>query len=150
MGKMSEKLSGLISKLDHLTIEQQEKDLLEIVRDHSREIIDLNQSQLLHGQDANGKSLGQYHNEAYAAYKRILNPLGVVDLKLTGSFYDHMFVRANSWPVTIDSTDSKRDMLIQGDAYGEDAFGLQEENKSKLAKGPLKEAAKGYYRRQIL
>jgi hypothetical protein len=142
------KLRDLVSKLKTFTPDKQEKDLLKIVKDHENDIVELNQSQLFRGHDAEGRSLGRYNSEEYAELKRQLNPRNVVDLKLSGSFYEGMFMKSRGevFPITIDSKDEKRDKLVQGDAYGENIFGLTEESKTELNKVVLREPITKYYR----
>jgi hypothetical protein len=147
MGKLSE----IQDRLKSFSVEQQESDILKIMRDHEKSIVDLNRSQLLHGKDSNGNSLGEYRNEEYAAMKLAMNPLGEgrYDFRLTGSFQDKMFLQADQFPATIDSSDSKRDKLIGGDAAGEDAFGIDKENKEVLRQDILKSPIKKYYKDKV-
>jgi hypothetical protein len=144
------KIADMIANLKSLTVEKQVADIAKIVQGHESTIVDMNRSQLLLGEDSEGKSLGEYHNEEYKEFKRILNPREVVDLRLTGSFHREMFLKGASFPFTVDSADSKRNILIEGDGYGPDVFGVNEPNKETLRQDVLKEEIQGYYRENIL
>lgn len=139
------KLTDLKNKLKTFTPEKQEKDILLIIKDHEEDVLDFNRSQLFQGHDSEGKTLGEYHSREYAEIKAVMNPFRVVDLKFTGSLYDKMFLKAQKFPITIDSSDEKRDMLVGGDAYGEDIFGLTEDSKFQLNREVLKEPIAKYY-----
>lgn len=146
MGAIRDKLA----QWKKITEESITEEVLSLMREESEAIIALNHSQLLlRGEDSEGKSLGSYSNPEYEAAKKFLNPNGVVDLKLTGRFHDSWFMEADSFPVTFDATDSKRDMLINQDGYGENVFGLQKSNKDVMAQEILKPKIQNRYR-QIL
>lgn len=105
------KLDQLNARLKTLTPQKLEEILLGVIRDYSKQIIDLNQDQLQKGKNSQGKPLGKYVSKSYAKYKKKLNPRGVVDLKLTGKFYDSFFVQAQKFPVFVDAKDSKTPKL---------------------------------------
>lgn len=77
----------------------------------AKEFIETQQDQMFHGINAKGDSIGKYRSKAYANRKLALNPLGVVDLKLTGEFYKGMFIDPRTNSVVIDSADPKSDGL---------------------------------------
>lgn len=120
-------LRDTATKLKNITVEQQLKRLEEIIRKTGTAVLDLNRRQLMQGVDSNGLSLGEYKSEAYARMKRTLNPNGVVDLKLTGSFHENFFI-ASEIPLIIWSYDEKTDDLVA--KYGEEIFGLTYESKT--------------------
>jgi len=109
-----------------------EKEIYLVVSSEKAYIIDLNTAQLMKGEDSDEKSLGFYKSPAYAEMKMILNPRGVVDLKLTGNFHESFFLEdsGNDFPFTINATDEKRDELVE--KYGEGIFGLSEKSLADL------------------
>lgn len=126
MAKQVRGLAALALRLNAATEQQQYEAILAIVKKHAQRIIDLNHSQLLEGVDSRGKSLGEYSSILYAQFKKKLNSRGVVDLKVTGEFWEGFFVDASEWPVKVDSNDWKRNKLVK--QYGKDIFGLTKEN----------------------
>lgn len=122
MGKITE----LYNKLKSVKPEQIEKGLLKIVEHSKNQALDLNTKQLFEGRDSQGQSLGGYKSQSYAQFKRTLNPAGVVDLKLTGSFYSGFFAKTDKFPVLFDSTDEKTSELKA--KYGDEIFGLDQNN----------------------
>lgn len=106
------RIKEYIDKLKAISEQVQTDALLRVVNAHKTQLIDYNQAQLLAGKNSRGEVLGTYRNEKYAALKNRLNPLagfGVWDLRLSGDLYSAMFIDAQSFPVTIDSSDSKAD-----------------------------------------
>lgn len=106
---------------------QVEERLLAIVRRNQSQLIDLNLLQLDSGLDSQGKLLDPpYQSVNYAEMKLHLNPKGVVDLKLTGAFWQGFFMKADKFPVTFGSDDIKSSELEA--KYGRDIFGLDKAN----------------------
>ena len=124
MGRIRE----YVARLKTINEQVIDSGILKIVQDTKNQAIDLNTKQLFSGRDASGQSLGGYRNPDYAAFKRSLNPAGVVDLKLTGDFYQGFFAKTDSFPVTFDSTDEKTSELKQkyGQIFGLDPTSLEE------------------------
>jgi|SRR5215216_2856308 len=135
-------LIALLDRLKSATVELQEKDLLKIVENNKDTLIDLNLSQLMQGRNSAGQSLGNYASKEYADFKRTLNPLGVIDLKLEGDFHAGFYVEASKFPVVIDSADEKTNEL--GIKYGEDIFGLDQKNQAIFQAEILLETIKYY------
>lgn len=132
-------------QLSKVTIVGQTSDLLKIVRDSSNAIIDANLDQLQHGLEATGKPIDPpYASKYYADFKLSLNPRGVVDLKLTGAFYEGFFLKASKFPVTISSKDKKTKALKA--KYGDEIFGLTSDSKKGVIEGYLSDDIKSYYR----
>jgi hypothetical protein len=117
------RLREYVARLKSINQKTIDDGVLKIVQETKNQAIDLNTKQLFAGRDANGQSLGGYRNENYAAFKRSLNPAGVVDLKLTGDFHSSFFAKTDSFPIAFDATDEKTSELKQ--KYGE-IFGLDE------------------------
>ena len=80
-----------------------------------------------HGLRPDGRIIGLYHSKAYEAFKQTLNPLagGKVDLILSQSFSNSMFVKPFNKGYIFDASDSKTDKL-KG-KYGLDIMGLNQE-----------------------
>ncbi len=120
------KITDYYNKLKTITPEVIEKGLLKVVEESKNQAIDLNTKQLFQGRDSQGQSLMGYRNPQYAAFKRSLNPAGVTDLKLTGSFHESFFAKTDSFPVMFSSSDEKTGELMQ--KYGKEIFGLDQNN----------------------
>ena len=92
------------------------------------------QEQLLKGEDGSGNQLPMYKSEAYADYKLSKNPLGVTDLRDTGSFYNHMRLiiagGAFGGDFEIISTDDKYSKLVK--KYGYQIMDLNRESEEKF------------------
>ncbi len=100
------------------------------IDDTKEEMKNIQRDQLLHGIKGDGKQIGKYRNRAYAAKKYAMNPLagiGNVDLKLTGSVHNDIFVDVRDREFIIDSADTKMEGLTE--KYG-DPFGLTDENEA--------------------
>jgi len=93
----------------------------------------LNKEQLMDGNEKTGYQISpSYRTHKYARAKQSMNtrpPYGIPDLRLTGEFYRGFEVKTFVDRFEISSTDEKTNDLI--DKYGEDIFGLNEENKVK-------------------
>jgi hypothetical protein len=138
------KLNILINNLQSLTADKQIEDMLEIVKSHRDELVDLNIAQMMEGIDSKGKRLAPYRNPQYAAIKRQLNPRGVRDYRLTGAFHRDMYLDARQFPVEFDSSNYKTPRLTEGD--GADIFGLTPANKEVAAGEILRPSVQEYYR----
>lgn len=141
------KLQDYISKLSAFTPDVQREGILKIIKNNEPALVDANIAQLMNGEDARDKMLRPYKNEQYAKFKKTLNPKGVTDLKLTGSFQEGIFVDASKFPVIFDSTDEKTKDLKAD--YG-DILGLNQKSLPEVTKGYLKEDTQQFYRDNIL
>lgn len=98
--------------------------------------------QLHYGEDKTGHQIApKYKSEGYAIAKEELNPvpgLGTPDLFVTGDFYNGIqeVVNATGYSFTIESNDEKAPKLEL--KYGEDIYGLNEENQGYYATEVLK------------
>lgn len=75
-----------------------------------------------------GEIIGNYRSQSYAAYKNRLNPLagsGKVDLMLTRSFTNKMFLKRSNREYIFGSSDIKAGTLIG--KYGLDIMGLNQD-----------------------
>lgn len=118
-----------IAHLRGVTPSRVESMVKDVMIQNSDVAIELNQSQLWKGQTSTGRKIRKYRSKSYAKFKLGLNPLGVTDLKLTGSFWGKMYMDGSVFPPRIDSSDKKRDEIV--DNYGEDIFGIQSKNLGK-------------------
>lgn len=124
---MQTTLEKFEKKLRLYTEERQLKDILKIIRSEKEYLVRLNTSQLLEGKDVDGVLLEPpYFSPSYAELKLFMNPLGVVDLFLTGKFHRSIFVIADEFPIVFDARDSKKDMLVG--KYGK-ILGVSKEDK---------------------
>lgn len=141
-------LSEMIRRVDSLDIKA---NLPEMVNNTKEEMADLNISQLELGQEKTGNPITpEYRSELYADFKKSIGskaPEGTPNLKLTGSFYDGINVQLNGMEYFISSTDGKMPDLVE--KYGDDIFGLSEENKSKYALDVLYYEIREYIRKTI-
>lgn len=140
------KVADYIKKLSKVTIKSQEKALLSIIEKHKHHLIDIITGQLLNGMDGNGEFLQAYQNEDYAEMKLHLNPKGVTDLRLAGSFWEGFFAVIKKFPIIIDSKDEKRDELVK--KYGESIFQPAQEGKTvfiEFIEVSLREYYRGVY-----
>lgn len=95
---------------------------LEVVYELEDQITEANKSMLWEGRKSDGKSMPPYANKP-----------GKIRLYDQGFFYQGFFVeRTGSFPIIIDSSDDKRDMLVS--RYGETIFGLDKVAIDELAK----------------
>lgn len=103
------------------------KESLQAVEDTSGLMLDLQKEQLFAGLDADEVPLHEYRSRAYAEFKLTLNPKGVTDLKLSGSFYDKMFFEISEENINLWSKDDKAgDLTVK---YG-NIWGLGKKRKS--------------------
>lgn len=110
-----------------------EAELLLILKEVSPQMIDLNTGQLFSGVDSNGFLLKPYYrNDKYAEFKKTLNSKGVVDLKLTGDFYDGFFADVSKFPLIFGSNDEKSNELEK--RYGKNIFGLNKRSLNEISK----------------
>lgn len=123
--QMAERVRGFISN-----IKMQSTKAIVL---NERPLILTLQEQLLKGEDGTGNQLPPYRSEAYADYKLSKNPLGVTDLKDTGSFYQHMRLviggGAFGGGFSIISTDDKYAKLVK--KYGYQIMDLNTESQEK-------------------
>ena len=84
-------------------------------------------SEFTRGQRPNGDRIGEYRNPEYGIFKAQINPLanGYVDLLLTRSFTNKMFLTKRSSGYLFNSSDNKTGNLIG--KYGIDIMGINQE-----------------------
>jgi hypothetical protein len=144
-----ETLRQYAARLRATTREVQIQALEKIVRQHEPEIVDANIEQLMDGKDAKGKKLPKYRNKKYAAKKKMLNPKGVTDLKLTGDFHRQMHLENDNFPFTITSENWKTPLLLEKYDNNE-IFGVSKKHLDALQKDYFLEAVQNYYRSVLL
>lgn len=99
-----------------------------VLMDTSKDYLDLQRDQLLHGLNSDGDHIGVYASTDYAAMKERMNPLagGYVDLKLHGDFQDELTLRVmGEKKFIVYSQDAKNAELIR--RYGAGIFLLSPE-----------------------
>lgn len=142
------KITDMIDRLKRATAPEQEKAILSIIDQNKSYVVDLNTSQLFAGKDNQGQLLKPpYKLEKYAEFKKTLNPAGVVDLRLTGQFYNSFYADASKFPVRVFATDEKTSEL--GGKYGSDIFNLTTGSKADLADHLRSQIVDDYYKREV-
>jgi hypothetical protein len=110
------------TRLKALSLELEAKKVIEA---KPNEYLDEQRDQLTAGFDSKGQRLESYKLYDYAIYKNKINALPGMwnpDLKLTGAFYNRMFISVNPTAVIANSTDDKSQMLTE--KYGKLIWGL--------------------------
>ncbi len=139
------KMSKIAEYRDRLRQVDFEEETLRLARENDTRYIDLNQEQLFRGVDSNDRLLKPpYASKYYAKLKLSKNPAGVVDLKLTGAFYNEFFLSAASFPIFLGSADEKTFMLVN--KYGKEIFGLDKKNRGVVAKNVIRPGLTKYFR----
>lgn len=121
--------------VNHLRVAaaQQDKIILEVIEQQQHTILDLNISQLMGGYNSAGEVFGTYRPGPYRDLKERLNPAagGNVDTRLTGAFHNSFYIEADAFPIYVRARDYKEPRLTE--RYGEEIFGLTQENKKEAA-----------------
>lgn len=109
------------------TVDKQNEWLIQLIRNEEAFLVDLNTGQLMMGKDSKGGMLRPYKLGWYAEFKKSLNPLGVTDLRLIGSFHNSFYVDVSNFPeIQFNAHDPKTGLLAEG---FDNIFGLNEESK---------------------
>lgn len=97
---------------------------LKAVAETKEDFVAANVDQMRHGYNKEGRRIGEYKSAWYGDMKYRMNPLadGYVDLTLSGSFTERMFLTMVSKGFKISSTDNKTSGLTR--KYGDSVFGL--------------------------
>lgn len=144
------KLKDYARKLKAITEDEQRIALLAIVQTNKEVALDMNTGQLFKGRNSLGAFISPpYRSPIYAELKLHMNPAGVVDLNLTGSFYRGWYIQAQASPIKIkfNSRDVKTKELT--DKYGEEIFGLDRENLKSFASEYVKPDYLKYFRKLL-
>lgn len=124
-------IDDMLDRVREFNVLEESGQAIENTREDMKRI---QREQMLQGLNADGVPIGQYKSDKYAAMKAAMNPLpgfGNVDLKLTGSFQDELFVDVRGEEYIIDSADSKAVFLIEN--YTDKAIGLNDASLDKYA-----------------
>lgn len=115
---------------------------VEVLKTFEVFLADLNAEQMKLGLNSEGKEIGYYMSQEYAAWKQSrgsLAPSGVVDLFLSGAFQGGLFAKINDDTIIFDSTDSKTKMLDEKYSRNGNIFGLSDRAKGVLIEPLLTE-----------
>ena len=140
-------INAMIKKAEALNLSEA---VGEAIEQTIEEYKDIQRNQLLEGEGQKGK-IGKYRSKSYAARKFLINQKageGNVDLKLTGGFYNEIFVDVRNTSVVTDSADEKTGKLVE--KYGENIFGLNKVNKAGYSKNVLGPVAVKKIKTQLL
>lgn len=107
-----------------------------VVTDNKVKILDLNRNVQMYEEGTNSLGVSimdyrPYHPLTIQIKSEKGQPTDRVTLRDTGDFQQSFTLTADNQGFTIDADDWKRDELVE--KYGEDIFGLTEENKIKVA-----------------
>ena len=119
-----------------------EKDSLKVIQDNDQKAIDYNVDDQLfeRGITATGKAVGEYSMLTKKIKAAKNQRYDHVTLRDTTNFHDSFFLQADRFPLMLDARDWKKSKLIE--KYGNDIFGLTDENKGKFAKDILPDLQK--------
>jgi len=136
----------LAKRLRCVTIQEQLDELNRLVLREEELVTSLVKAQLMRGVDGDGNFLTPYKSKSYAKFKKTLNPRGVTDLRLTGSFHENMFL-VSGVPTIIWSYDEKTSELVS--KYGKKLFELSETN-TKTVVSRIKKDFEQWQRKRFL
>lgn len=123
-------LRDYIARLQTITVFSQEEQIFKILKANEHTVIDLNLSQLSHGQDSEGKPIGPPYKELTIEIKKEKGqPTNFVTLKDEGDFYRGFFM-SDELPAVLNSDDWKTNKLT--DKYGSEIFGLNQANQGRV------------------
>lgn len=106
--------------------------VMDIVRETSKDIAEINAFQMYQGKDSNDKPIEPFYKPLTISIKRMKGqPVDRVTLRDSGSFQDKMKVEVEGTRFTITSDDDKTAKLVK--KYGADIFGLSAEGKREYA-----------------
>lgn len=120
-----------------------EKAILKVYKDNDNIIIDLNTDSQLgeKGIDSTGSLLPGPYAPFTIASKQGQSGFGGITSHITlfgeGAFHNKFFVEASKFPIIINSSDAKRNELV--DDWGEDLFGLTKESIQELKEQTIDE-----------
>lgn len=135
-------INEALKRVQAIDLRSQVAVIIELTQD---ELIMLNQRQLFtQSIDKDGDELGGYATANYTEFKKGLNPQldGLVDLYVTGDFYNGFFVTVEGETFMIGSSDSKSSKLEN--QYGKAIFGITDESRAIYIKNAFFVALKNY------
>lgn len=123
---------GLIANYKACRDRWQSLDMVQMVttimQQHKERIADYNRTQLLRGEDSEGKIFMKVAGKKERGNSAL--PSGATDFYETGAFHRSIFLKTEGNKFSLDATDKKRDKLV--DMSSESIFGLQEENMQRV------------------
>ena len=132
-------MSTMVDMIELLNTVDVEGDTAQAVAETHQDYERMNAAQMLQGKGKDGKRIGTYRSMSYAREKAKMNSFLAsiiphnVDLKLTGAFHKGLTMKVSGQDIAMTSTDNKADDLEK--KYGENIYGLNEENASTYAYG---------------
>lgn len=126
-----------------------EKIALKEFESMKEEAFDLNTEDQLfsRGVDAHGVSLGDYAPLTIRLRSEAGLPVDRITTRVEGDFHAGWEANFSRWPVFFTSSDSKTGELIF--LFGEDIFGLEEKNISKLIEDGIKEGIQKRFKESV-
>jgi len=145
IGRYHDVLTSLSDWIAH-----QDQIIIDEAMQEADQIIILNQDdQLQKGIDANGRKIEPPYRPLTVALKTLKHqPVDRVTLKDEGTFYNKMKVERASKGIYVDSSDKKTEKLVT--KYGEDIFGLTEENIGEFSEHYLGPRIQERFRKEML
>jgi hypothetical protein len=134
------------NRLMKVSKQEIEMNLLEVLKDHEPELVDINTAQLLDGMDSEGKMIDpKYSPFTQEKKRREGKPTDKVQLLDSGEFQHGFFILAEKFPVRFTSTDEKTAKITY--RYGNEIFGPTKTNLAKFNQEYLKEAIQKVFRK---
>lgn len=141
------KLLDLHNRLQQLTPERIEKEVLVIVKDNEQVATNMNTDQLFSGQDSKGKNLPSYSRRSVEVFGKQDGPMKLFE---TGDFYRGFFVKADKYPIVFESSDRKTgniaDLLESKGHEPDDIYGLNKTNLTDFSRSYVLEDFRKFIR----
>ncbi len=126
LNELSKNVSEIVSTWDKWTGD--------FIKRFDPDLLDINQEQMMEGENGDGKPIGELQQPEYIKFKRSIGSRaagkGLADLRVIGDFQDSRYVEHKGDSITIDSKDWKKSRLTK--KYGYQIFGIQEKRLDRL------------------
>lgn len=127
---MNDAVQNVIDSLQSFE-KDREQILMNLVKDHNNEVLQMNVDQLFSGIDADGKAISPaYAASTIKAKKRKGDPYNRVTTRDEGNHHESIFSTYRSDEFELDAADPVKKYLVR--KYGEKLYGLTEENIERL------------------
>ena len=141
------KLLDLHNRLQQLTTERIENEVLVIAKNNEEVATNMNTDQLFGGQDSKGKNLPEYSRRSVEVFGK---PAGSWRLFGEGDFYAGFFLDASKYPIFIFSIDRKTgkiaDLLESKGHEPDDIYGLNKTNLTDFSRSYVLEDFRKFIR----